>query len=77
MGIYCLYYVKNNKKSERTNVMNKQYLEITEVFAREVLDSRGNPTVEAEICAGGFCGRAIVPSGASTGVFEADTWAKE
>lgn len=51
--------------------MNKQYLEITEVFAREVLDSRGNPTVEAEICAGGFCGRAIVPSGASTGVFEA------
>lgn len=51
--------------------MNKQYIEITEVFAREILDSRGNPTVEAEITAGGFVGRASVPSGASTGVFEA------
>lgn len=49
----------------------KQYVEITDVFAREVLDSRGNPTVEAEVYAGEFFGRAIAPSGASTGVFEA------
>jgi enolase len=45
---------------------------ITDVYAREVLDSRGNPTVEVEVYLedGGF-GRAIVPSGASTGEFEA------
>ena len=43
---------------------------ITEVRARQVLDSRGNPTVEVELLAGGT-GRAIVPSGASTGVHEA------
>lgn len=49
----------------------KNTVEITDVYAREVLDSRGNPTVEAEVCAGGVWGRAIVPSGASTGVFEA------
>jgi len=46
--------------------------EIRSVRAREVLDSRGNPTVEAEVAlAGGASGRAIVPSGASTGIFEA------
>ncbi len=45
---------------------------ITDVYAREVLDSRGNPTVEADvILAGGIMGRAIVPSGASTGAHEA------
>jgi enolase len=45
---------------------------ITRVHARQVLDSRGNPTVEAEVyCAGGAMGRAIVPSGASTGKYEA------
>lgn len=45
---------------------------IKRVFAREILDSRGNPTVEAEvIAAGGVIGRASVPSGASTGTFEA------
>lgn len=42
------------------------------VHAREVLDSRGNPTVEVEVTLGdGTIGRAIVPSGASTGVHEA------
>lgn len=46
--------------------------EIVEVFAREILDSRGNPTVEVEvITSGGHIGRAAVPSGASTGEFEA------
>ena len=50
----------------------KKYIEITGVYAREVLDSRSNPTVEAEIYTSeGVVGRAIVPSGASTGVFEA------
>jgi enolase len=45
---------------------------IREVVAREILDSRGNPTVEAEIWTeAGFMGRAAVPSGASTGVHEA------
>jgi enolase len=43
---------------------------ITEVRARQVLDSRGNPTIEVELLAGEH-GRAIVPSGASTGVHEA------
>jgi enolase len=45
---------------------------IESVFARQVLDSRGNPTVEAEVqLSSGASGRAIVPSGASTGQFEA------
>lgn len=45
---------------------------IREVKAREILDSRGNPTLEAEVLLqGGWCGRAAVPSGASTGAFEA------
>lgn len=45
---------------------------INEIYAREVLDSRGNPTVEVEVYteSGGF-GRAMVPSGASTGAYEA------
>ena len=45
---------------------------IEDVIAREVLDSRGNPTVEVEVyLEDGTMGRAIVPSGASTGVHEA------
>ena len=47
-------------------------LVIDTIVAREVLDSRGNPTVEAEVLLeGGSIGRAIVPSGASTGAHEA------
>ena len=50
----------------------KDYLEIIDVTGREILDSRGNPTVEAEVWLGdGTIGRAAVPSGASTGQFEA------
>ncbi|MBI1359598.1 MAG: phosphopyruvate hydratase [Alphaproteobacteria bacterium] len=46
--------------------------EIVDVYAREILDSRGNPTVEAEVTLeDGSTGRAAVPSGASTGVHEA------
>src|ERR1051325_2676643 len=45
---------------------------ITEINAREILDSRGNPTVEADVlCSTGIMGRAAVPSGASTGEHEA------
>jgi len=48
------------------------YLQITDVYAREILDSRGNPTIEVEVLAGdNIRGRASVPSGASTGQFEA------
>ena len=55
-----------------------RYLPVRKIHARQVLDSRGNPTVEAEVTVGegivginGFTGRAMVPSGASTGKFEA------
>ena len=48
------------------------YLEIEKVVGREILDSRGNPTVEAEVwLADGTVGRGMAPSGASTGKFEA------
>lgn len=51
--------------------MNR-YLPITYIYAREILDSRGNPTVEAEVVLDGvYEARASVPSGASTGQFEA------
>ena len=46
-------------------------MHITRVHGREILDSRGNPTVEADVWAGDVLGRAAVPSGASTGVREA------
>ena len=50
----------------------KEYLEIQEIKALEILDSRGNPTVQVEVVTeGGFSGIAMVPSGASTGSFEA------
>ncbi len=49
----------------------KCYIEITDVHAREVLDSRGNPTIEVEVTTEDAIGRAIVPSGASTGEYEA------
>ena len=50
----------------------KQYFEIVDVCAREILDSRGNPTVEVEVTLDdGTVGRADVPSGASTGMYEA------
>src|SRR4026207_2164862 len=45
---------------------------IVEIFARQILDSRGNPTLEADVITDeGIMGRAAVPSGASTGVHEA------
>ena len=53
-----------------SNIMD--YTTIVEIRGREVIDSRGNPTVEVEVnLADGSWGRAAVPSGASTGVHEA------
>ena len=50
----------------------KQYVEIVDVVARQILDSRCFPTVEVEVVLeDGTCGRAAVPSGASTGMYEA------
>lgn len=50
----------------------KNYIEVRDVWARQILDSRGNPTIEVEVVAGdGYIGRAAIPSGASTGSFEA------
>lgn len=55
-----------------------RYLPIRKIHARQILDSRGNPTVEVEVTVGegiiginGYTGRAMVPSGASTGKYEA------
>jgi enolase len=57
-------------KNENKGVTNMPF--ITDIYAREVLDSRGNPTVEVEVYTeSGAFGRAIVPSGASTGEHEA------
>ncbi len=48
------------------------FVKITKVIGRQILDSRGNPTVEVDITLdNGFVARAAVPSGASTGEFEA------
>ena len=52
-------------------MMESSTAQITGVVAREVLDSRGRPTVEAEVYCGRFVGTAIAPSGASTGKYEA------
>ena len=53
----------------------KGFIEIVDVLAREIMDSRGNPTVEVEVVVNNegseYVGRAMVPSGASTGAFEA------
>ncbi len=58
------YFLKGIKMSD--------YTSIVEVYAREIIDSRGNPTVEVEtVLECGAIGRAAVPSGASTGAFEA------
>ena len=54
--------------NKKRKIMSK----IVKVYARQVVDSRGNPTVEAEVFTeNGNMGRAIVPSGASTGTREA------
>ena len=58
--------------SDRKEKFMKLFYEITDVYAREVMDSRANPTVEVEVVVDDqYVGRAAVPSGASTGAFEA------
>ncbi len=68
-----LTFIAENTDIEIQEVsVMKQYIEILDVFAREIIDSRGNPTVEAEVIVSGGCiGCAKVPSGASTGEHEA------
>jgi enolase len=51
--------------------MSKKYPIIKKIYSRQILDSRGNPTIEVEVDVGHCSGRAAVPSGASTGKFEA------
>jgi len=64
--------MQNEKTRNEKECNMKDYLEIIDVTGREILDSRGNPTVEAEVwLIDGTVGRAAVPSGASTGQFEA------
>ena len=58
------------KKYEKKEIYMSTYIE--DVYARQILDSRGNPTVEVDVkLTNGVRGRAAVPSGASTGIFEA------
>src|SRR5450432_237206 len=69
----CLTFDSRMRRTtEEKNIERKFMSNISEIKARKVIDSRGNPTVEAEvILADGSKGRAIVPSGASTGEHEA------
>ena len=63
---------KSDLNINNQNKFSKQMSVITEIHARQVLDSRGNPTVEVDVYTeAGAMGRAIVPSGASTGEYEA------
>jgi len=52
--------------------MSYQFSNITNIKAREILDSRGNPTVEVDLFTEDGRFRAMVPSGASTGIYEAN-----
>ena len=62
-----LFFTDNRKNGGAFSMSYR----IEQVHARQILDSRGNPTVEAEVRCGDHFGRAAVPSGASTGYFEA------
>ena len=70
-----MYENGKEKLSENSCVrtlIRMEELRIIQIIGREILDSRGNPTIEAEVrLAGGALGRASVPSGASTGEHEA------
>eukprot|EP00445_Apocalathium_hangoei_P039059 CAMPEP_0203963632 /NCGR_PEP_ID=MMETSP0359-20131031/93535_1 /ASSEMBLY_ACC=CAM_ASM_000338 /TAXON_ID=268821 /ORGANISM="Scrippsiella Hangoei, Strain SHTV-5" /LENGTH=498 /DNA_ID=CAMNT_0050899573 /DNA_START=64 /DNA_END=1560 /DNA_ORIENTATION=+ len=59
------------KKEEQTVLPADEKAKITSILGREVMDSRGNPTVEVELTTGYGTFSAIVPSGASTGIYEA------
>src|SRR2546430_10006378 len=69
LAIFCKIIDSHLVRGDATNMSTK----IARVHARQVIDSRGNPTVEADVLlAGGALGRAAVPSRASTGGHEAD-----
>ena len=71
ISILLVKIIPNLFKEEGSSRM-KGYIEILDVYAREVMDSRGNPTVEVEVVVeGDYVARSIVPSGASTGELEA------
>ncbi len=62
----------STRKAICKTLMGKQFSTISQIKAREILDSRGNPTIEADvITSSGNTYRAAVPSGASTGIYEA------
>ena len=72
----CGFYQKISCHSGNEQIVSLKYhtkMLLSKVFGREILDSRGNPTVEVEVTLeSGFVGRAAVPSGASTGENEAN-----
>src|SRR5580692_4000060 len=69
---HVVRFIYNRQSCEPTKDALMPIMNIADIHAREALDSRGNPPVEAEvILANGTSGRAIVPSGASTGEHEA------
>ena len=66
------YSFKSDEDVKNLSLIHIYYLQIEKVVGREIMDSRGNPTVEAEVyLADGTVGRGTAPSGASTGEFEA------
>ena len=67
-----LNFIKKNNRMFINKIQEAKMTDIIDVLAREIIDSRGNPTVEVEVTtSSGIVGRAAVPSGASTGKFEA------
>ncbi len=54
-----------------SKILKKSFSTIKNVIPREILDSRGNPTIEVDVVTGKGVFRAAVPSGASTGIYEA------
>jgi len=76
--LQCFYsfsfgdFVLPNGKAKNFTFNFKKMSQIVKIHARQILDSRGNPTVEVDVhTENGYLGRAAVPSGASTGVHEA------
>src|SRR5476649_2521434 len=66
------HVIRVKASRERTGIRGAHMTAIVDIIAREILDSRGNPTVEVEVVLeDGSMGRAAVPSGASTGAHEA------
>jgi len=68
----AIYKALKDKGVDLKEKFGDELEQIETIVAREILDSRGNPTVEVDVTTkAGICGRAIVPSGASTGIYEA------